>query len=241
MIRDNSISVVIPALNEEKGLVATVLTVSKAVQRKFDDCEIIIVNNGSRDKTAEIANQLAEEYDCVRVVHHKQPSCLGRVYKEGLRLARMNYFIRVNGKNDITQSELENIFRLCGKADLIVPYTVNTSERPLIRQAIAKFFTATLNFITGLHLQYYNHSVLCKRELLNTISISTDSYAFQAEILIKLIKFGYAYIEVGIRDTFRRGVKTKAFYLKNIFGVLAFLARIIYNECCKKQSKKVLQ
>ena len=222
---DNSIAIIIPAYNEEKKLAATVQTVFEAVQKKFKAWEILIFNDGSTDSTAEIADRLAEEYEFVKVIHHVYPTCLGSIYKEGLRLARMKYYMRVNGKNDLSVDELSKIFSLCGAADLVIPYTTNSYERPLIRRFLSKLFINILNYLFNLRLQYYNHSVLCKRELLKDIDILTDSYAFQAEILIKLIKSGSSYLEIGVKDTFRKGTKTKAFSFKNMWGVFVFLVK----------------
>ena len=66
-----------------------------------------------------------------------------------------------------------------------------------------------------------------KKEIVDSVDIFTNSYAFQAEILIKLIKSGYSYIEVGISDKFEKGIKTKIFKLKNIISTGLFLINII--------------
>jgi hypothetical protein len=62
------------------------------------------------------------------------------------------------------------------------------------------------------------------------VQVRTDSYAYQAEALIKLIKSGHSYVQVGVRDNFsREGVATKAFKPGNVFGVAAFLGRALWD------------
>ncbi len=236
MISENSISVIIPAFNEEKNLEATIIIVSEAVKRRFNDYEIIIFNDGSTDKTGSIAERLVSQNENIKVIHHKRPKCLGGVYKEGVKIARMNYLILVNGKNDTSIESLDAIFALQGKADIIIPYAVNSRERSIVRRIISKSFVVLLNFIFRLNLHYYNHYVLHKRAFINDVNLHTDSYAFEAEALIKLIKSGHSYIEIGIIDNFENDIKTKAFKLKNIIAVALFLGKTIYEIYFRKES-----
>lgn len=228
MMSEDSISVIIPAFNEENNLKAAIAMVSEVVERRFDEHEIIIFNDGSTDRTGNIAEMLASRNKNIKVIHHRRPKCLGGVYKEGVKIAKMNYLILVNGKNDTSTESLDAIFALRGKADIIIPYAVNSEERPVIRKIISKSFVALLNLIFRLNLRYYNHYVLHKRALINTVNLHTDSYAFEAEALIKLIKSGHSYIEIGVIDNFENDIKTKAFKLKNMIGVVLFLFRTIY-------------
>jgi glycosyltransferase involved in cell wall biosynthesis len=226
MIKSESISVIIPALNEEQNLTSAVDTVVRAVKRWFLEYEIFIFNDGSTDNTGYIANQIADRNRFIRTIHNDKPVCLGEIYNQGRKLARMDYLILVNGKNDISSRELEKILSLKGKADIIVPYTINRRQRPFSRRIISSIFVFSLNLFFNLNLKYYNHYVLHKREIINSININTVSYAFQAEALIKLIKRGHRYIEVGVRDDFSNDVETKAFRVKNILGVTWFFCKI---------------
>src|SRR5581483_4524691 len=91
-----SISVVIPAYNEERNLEASVCDTIAAAQA-FDDYEVIIVNDGSRDGTGEVAERLAAELDKVRVVHHNPNRGFAAAYQTGLKHATMTYFTFVPG------------------------------------------------------------------------------------------------------------------------------------------------
>ncbi len=230
MKNENSITVIIPAFNEETSLETTINVVVESVKRNFNEYEIIVLNDGSTDGTGELANELAGMLENVIVVHHREPVGLGGVFKKGLSLARMNYFIRINGKHDIDADNLEKIFKLCGQADLVIPYQMNAGQRPWPRKIVSGAFTAALNMLSGLRLRYYNHYVLHRTEDLRSIDISTDSHAFQAEVLIKLIGGGHTYVEVGVNDNFENDTDSKAFYPKNIIGVAKFLLSIIQDR-----------
>src|SRR5882757_3881130 len=83
------ISVLIPALNEEENIRASVLTVIKAAEAANNiPLEIILVDDGSTDRTGEICDQLAAEYPFVQAVHHATNMGQGSAIMDGLRLAK---------------------------------------------------------------------------------------------------------------------------------------------------------
>jgi glycosyltransferase involved in cell wall biosynthesis len=247
MIPKKSISFIIPALNEEKRLEATVETIFLALESYsekpfFDFFEILIFNDGSSDNTGKIADELACRYKNIKVQHHRTPKNLGGVFRKGLKKSSMEYVMLINGKNDIQARELEKIFCCLGKADMIIPYQSNNEERSLVRRIISKLFTFLINSIFGLNLKYYNHSVIYKKCHLNNIILRTNSYAFQAEALVKLIVSGHSYTTVNVIDSFEKGKSTKAFKLRNIMGVANFLASLIYDiYFSKKYSRKLFK
>lgn len=223
----DSISIIIPALNEEQRIEAAVGTAREAARRDFDNYEIIIVDDGSTDRTGAIADRLAGEDARVAVIHHRKPRCLGGAYKTGLAKAMNEYVILVNGKNDISAGELGKIFALRGQADMIIPYTLNLNERSLLRRLLSKVYVRLLNTLFGLELKYYNHYVLHRRKLVSSVAISTNSYAFQSEALLKLIRRGHSYLHVGVIDTFDKGVRSKALRPGNVVRGCRFLLHML--------------
>ncbi len=219
----SSISVIVAALDEERDLEDAVLTVREAVARRFPAWEVLIVNDGSRDRTGPIADDLAARHPGVRAIHHPETRGLGACFKTGLAAARMDHVMLVNGKNDTPAEALDDLFARIGEADLVVPYTLNFGERALARRLLSRAFTGLINALFRLHLRYYNHSVLYPRDLVRSVRIRTDSHAYQAEILVKLLKRGCSFVEVGVRDRFDPARRTRAFRPRNLLGVATFL------------------
>ena len=117
-----------------------------------------------------------------------------------------------------------------GEADLVVPYAVNEYERPLSRQLIHNLYVGILNLSFRLDLKAYNHLMLCRREEAQRFEIRTRSYSYQSEQLIKLIKSGATYVQVGVYDHFdNSGRKTKVFKIRNVCGVAMFYLGILYD------------
>ncbi len=110
----------------------------------------------------------------------------------------------------------------------MIPFTVNTHERPLARRALSRAFVFLLNRICGYALHYYNHSVLYRTEILRSLSSRSESYAFEAKALIGLLRRGCSFVEVGVMDRFHPEVRTKAFRPRNVIGVARFLAELTW-------------
>lgn len=215
-----TISVIVPALNEEKNIAPTIENVLVAIGDRFSDYEIIVFDDCSSDRTGDIIEELAVTNKRIKVVHNKKTMGFGYNYRKGVEFANYDYISMIPGDNEISPDSIKDMYSAIGKADIVIPYTVNYWIRPLLRQYLSCIFTKTLNFLFNLRLNYYNGPVIHKRELIKSIGISTNSFAFQVEALVKLIKSGYSFIQVGMFLKERRHGKSKAFRFKNIIGVL---------------------
>jgi glycosyltransferase involved in cell wall biosynthesis len=222
--RGSSISIIVAALNEEAQLEATVKIALSAAERHFEGSEVLVFDDGSTDRTGEIADALAAAHPTVRAFHHGRPLGLGGVFWRGVDAARMERVVLLNGKNDTPEASLDAIFALRDEADLVIPYTLNSHERPIGRRVLSRTFVFLLNRICGHRLHYYNHSVLYRREMLRSLSARSESYAFEAEALIGLLRRGHGYVDVGVMDRFAPGRRTRAFRGSNVLGVSRFLA-----------------
>lgn len=215
-----AISVIIPALNEEKNIASAIENVLSAIGNNFSDYEIIVFDDNSSDKTRDIVEKVTAKNKKIRLIHNEKTMGFGYNYRKGVELARLEYISMIPGDDEISADSIDEMYRAIGKADIVVPYTLNYRARPLLRRLISFTFTKTLNFIFNQKLNYYNGPVIHRRELIRSVALSTNSFAFQAEALVKLIKSGHSYKQVGMLLKERRYGRSKAFRIKNILGVL---------------------
>src|SRR5690348_5646290 len=120
------ISIFIPAYNEEGNIAATVHELQAALSDESLECEIIIVNDGSSDRTREIADGLCREDSRVRVVHNATNLGFAGTFRVGARSARYEYVGWVPGDNGFPAESLKQWLRPMGHADLIQTYLLNT-------------------------------------------------------------------------------------------------------------------
>lgn len=225
----------VPALNEEDNLENTIEEIKHGIDRKLSHYEIIIFDDGSTDKTGIIADSLAKKNKHslsidkkIRVVHNRPNRGMGYCYRRGLQMARFEYYMYIPGDNQFPYYALSRMLEKIGTADIIIPYVTNMNIRPLARQLISSFFTILLNVLFGLKVTYYNAPVIHKTALLKGALPKTDGHAYQAEILVRLIKAGASYKEVGFKMKERRSGRTSAFKLKNILGVIKTVALLLW-------------
>ncbi len=221
-----SVSVIIPAFNEEKNITPVVDNLLAALEGEFCDYELLIFDDCSTDKTKEIVDAIAAVNQKVKVIHNEKNMGFGYNYRKGIELARFDYVGMIPGDGEISAASIKKMYGLVGKAEIIIPYTVNRYIRPLSRRVISRLFTMVVNCLSGLNLEYYNGPVIHKRELIQSVGLTTDSFAFQAEALVKLLKAGHSFIEVGMFLEKRRYGRSSAFKLKNILGVLKTISML---------------
>lgn len=221
-----SLSIIIPALNEEGNIRDCVGEVLAAVDGRFSDYEILIFNDGSSDGTGGIADDMAARDEHIRVIHNGRNMGFGYNYRTGVEQAKKDYVVMFPGDNEIPSSSMISVLNVTGTADIVIPYTVNIRARPPARRLISSLFTTMVNLLFGLRVRYYNGTVIHRTEILKSVSMTTDSFAYQAEILVQLIKAGRGYVQVGMYLRDREHGSSKAFRIKNIIDVFRTLARL---------------
>ncbi|MCG3149450.1 MAG: Undecaprenyl-phosphate 4-deoxy-4-formamido-L-arabinose transferase [Verrucomicrobiae bacterium] len=222
-----TISVIIPALNEQGNIAGAVTEVLEALGDRFAQYEVILVDDGSTDDTGKIMDQIAASNPHLKVIHNLQPSNFGGAYKKGLAAAAMEYVVMIPGDNQFPSSSIVKVLERIGKADIVVPYTSNQQIRTRGRRIGSQVFTRLLNFLFRLRLRYYNGIVVHRTHLVKSITITTDGFAYQAEALIKLLRAGHSYIEVATEITERATGRSAALRPKNLILVMQTIRHLI--------------
>ncbi|HUI07373.1 MAG TPA: glycosyltransferase family 2 protein [Verrucomicrobiae bacterium] len=215
-----TVSFVVTALNEEGNINATVDSIRSAIQGRLDDYEMILVNDGSTDRTGEVMEKLAASADRIQVVHNPKNLGFGGAFKSGAVRARKEYVVRICGDNAVPAEGIGVVLDRIGQADLVIPYIANPQFRSWGRRLGSRTFTKIINTCFGLSVHYYNHCVVFPRDLLNSITIVTNGFAYQAEAVVKLLKAGCSYVEVGVNDLPRFQGESTALKPKNVLNVV---------------------
>lgn len=225
-----TISFIVTALNEENNIEASVETIRHAAEGLVEDYEVLLVDDGSTDATGGIMDRMAAADPHLRVIHNERNLGLGGAYKRGLAAARREYVMWVSGDNAETLLHLRNVLGRLGRADILIPYLASQKGRPLFRRFTSRAFVLIVNLLFGLRIRYYNGSVVHRTRLIQGIEIVTDSFAYQAEALIKLLRAGHTYEEIGYKSASYSGVFSHALKPRNLWGVLSAVARLFCSE-----------
>lgn len=224
----SSLSVIVPAYNEEKGLADTVAAVHREIAPVFPDYEVIVVDDGSTDGTGAVADTLAVSDPRVRAVHQANRG-LGGAYFRGIAEATKEYALMVPGDNEVCLEGMRAMWPLVGTVDTVLSYTSNPEVRPWRRRAWTAFGTWAMNLLYGLSLKYYNGCSVQKVARVRDAGVVNDGFLYQAEILVKTIRRGATYAEVGIPIRLRPGGKSKVMRLRNVVSVAGTVLRLFWS------------
>ena len=232
------VSVIVTALNKELLIEPTIHQIYAAVEGLVSEYEIVCVNDGSTDQTGKIMDRLAKEDKHIKVIHNAQNLNLGGAFKRGLKEVTLDYVMWLPGDNAAPAETIRITLEKIGQADIVVPYLLDTTGRSLPRRVISRSYTTLLNFLFRLNLRYYNGIVVHRRELLQGIEITTSSFACFAEALIKLLRGGATYVEVGFNGVQRSVARTSAFRIKNVVNVVKTIFYLYWVCVLKKSAPK---
>ena len=227
MTEKKSVSVIISCLNEEENLRNTYCNVVASLQETIKDYEILVFDDGSRDRTGDIADEIAASDRRVTVFHNQRNRGFGYSFIAGVAQAKMNYVIIIPGDNEVSRESMIRIFALAGTADIIIPFTVNTEIRPYMRRLVSRLYTVFVNALFCCELQYYNGPALHRLDLVRHLDTMSVGFGFQTVLLVKLIRAGYSFREVDMYLQPKQNYRSTAARPRNIVSVLMTIVRLI--------------
>ena len=225
----NSLSMIVPALNEEGTLEDTIKMITSTIAEEdgISDYEIFIIDDGSQDQTGKIADRLAIKNSCIKTIHNQQPMGLGYSYRENLNRCTGDYIGWAPGKNSIPKETFSRMLAAVGSSDIVLVF-IQSETRNHFRRIISKIFTFIMNILFGLHIKYFNGPCIYRNDALKKAKMSTNGFAFMAEINVRLIKAGYSYVEVGLNNQDRTQGNSKAFVFRNFLRVVNLVVKLFW-------------
>jgi glycosyltransferase involved in cell wall biosynthesis len=210
----------IPCLNEEANIQRALETVVGAASDAGLSYEILIFDDFSTDSTLErvAAFQSAHPAVPITVVANRRRMGLGFNYVEGAFRGRGEHYMLINGDADMDREQIVRVLSRLGQADLVIPY-LDPDKRSVARRFLSNCFTAAINLVSGQKIRYYNGPVLHQRRLVMRWHPDTMGFAYQAELLTRLLSMGHSYVEVGISNSEQGGRVSKALSMQNLLSV----------------------
>jgi glycosyltransferase involved in cell wall biosynthesis len=209
--RDISISIFFPTYNEEDNIVATVRKAEDVVQTITDTYEIIIVNDGSSDKTPEIAERLARENLRVKVIHQYPNKGYGAAVWAGIQSARYDWIFFTDADLQFKLEEMQKLVDFIPEYRVVLGYRAPRRD-PFIRLINAKGWNILNRLLFGLKVRDIDCAFkLFDRRLVASLPIKTRGATMSAELLIRLQRKGVMFKEVPVTHLPRvQGIATGA-------------------------------
>jgi len=191
-----------PAHNEEANLLGLVEEALATLPALAETFEIVVVDDGSRDGTGQIADDLAAAHPgVVRAVHHPTNLGYGAALRSGFRAARHDHVAFTDGDRQFRVADVGRLIDRLGapdQPDVVVGYRIKRAD-PIVRTLYARAYRLANRIFFGLRVRDVDCACkLFRRGALDGIAVESNGAFFSAELLIKLRVAGRTLAEVGV-------------------------------------------
>jgi glycosyltransferase involved in cell wall biosynthesis len=232
-----SLSVIVPAYNEQKTIGTLLYAIVNALPNTH---EVIIVDDGSTDKTAEIADEFSRIYTQVRVIRFNKNRGKTAALKEGFAASSGDIVIVQDADLEYDPEDVPGLIEpiLTGKADVVYGsrFLVRRAARVLyFRHYLAnRLLTFLSNLLTDMNFSDIETGYKVFRgEIIRNMVIKSKGFGFEIEVTAKIAKMGYRIYEVPISYHGRTYLEGKKIGFWD--GVAALYYIVKYNLFCPRR------
>lgn len=196
---DGMLSLILPAYNEEANLEIVVNEALEELPKTFQSFEIIVVDDGSKDQTSQIADRLVSAWpDRLKVVHHRPNRGYGAALTSGFKAAQGDYLMFMDSDRQFKAADLQLLAPYVGKADIIAGYRKKRKD-PFYRFVIGYTFNTIVTVLFGIHLRDIDCGFkIFKAEMLKAMELTSPGALINTEIHARAQRQGRSIIEVGV-------------------------------------------
>jgi glycosyltransferase involved in cell wall biosynthesis len=228
------VSVVVPAYNEEENLSATVAQVARKLDELDTTFEIVIVNDGSTDRTREIAEKLAAADARIRLINHQRNLGPGSGVFTGIEAAEGDFVIFIPADLALDIDELYKYIDASRTCDLVVGIRSDRRDYSAFRKFVSHVNIGLIKLLFGMKERQFNYIHMYRRAMLNRINIESRGVFITAEIMIKARDLGYRLQEVDITYVPRTSGRATCGSVKVIMETVRDLFRIWWKRTFHK-------
>ena len=221
-----TLSVIFPAFNEEANIRHTVEAARAVLPKLAETWEIILVNDGSRDATTPICDELAEQYPEVRAIHHIDNRGYGAALKSGILAARYDYIFFTDSDGQFDLQELENLIEWASHYDIVTGYRAKRQDPPH-RLINAWGWKTLVRMLLGVKVRDIDCAFkVFQRSVFDRVQIRSVGAMVNTEILAQANAFGMRIHEIKVSHYPRRAGKPSGANLRVIAKAFRELFRL---------------
>ena len=240
------ITVMVAALNEEARLEGTIINLVKSAKQAGSVLlDIVVVDDGSTDRTPQVIKRLEKRYPFVRSIHHAKNMGIGTGLREVITIAKYSKFMLIPGDNLVAPSLIKKLFVNRNKAELVISYQLNKEIRTVLRNILSDLYGLIYMATFNVWIQYLNSVCIYPTRKLQKIDIKSSRFSICAEMTIKLLRLGCTfyelpgvYMKVGLPGStsisFKNLIEIFSTYLRMIYEI-----KIVNNHMYKYCPKRV--
>lgn len=213
-----------------------VLTALLALRQVTDDFEVIVTNDGSRDNTALVLDELASRYPELKVLHHLQNQGYGCALRTGFACASKEWVFYTDGDGQYNPMELINLTQaLTDGVDVVNGYKISRHD-PWIRVVIGRIYHHIVKIAFGFKLRDVDCDFrLIRRSLFDNVALESRTGTICLEMVKKFQDAGYKFVEVPVNHYYRAYGKSQFFRWKHLWTTFKHLSQLWWKLVVKKE------
>src|SRR5215218_7440371 len=211
------LSIFFPAYNDSGTIASLVIAALRTARKLTADFEVIVVNDGSADATAEIADELARTYPEVRVVHHERNRGYGGALRTGFATATRDLVFYTDGDAQYDPGEMELLWRRFDESvDVVNGYKISRSD-PMHRIVIGRVYHHTVKVLFGLGVRDVDCDFrMMRRAIFDRVQLEKNSGVICLEMMKKIQDAGFAISEVPVHHYHRAHGRSQFFNFRRL-------------------------
>lgn len=193
-----SLSLVLPAHNEEANIEAVVNRARDVLPQFTDEFEIVVVNDGSKDGTKEILDRLHAEDPRIRPVHHAVNRGYGGALTTGFNATSGDYVMFMDADRQFDIADIRNLSPFVALFDVVAGFRMERND-PILRRINAEVFNIAVRILFGVHMRDIDCAFkIFDGPMLRSLDLSAPGALINAEIQAKLRRQGATVVQVGV-------------------------------------------
>ncbi len=223
------LSLVLPAFNEEPGIVAAIEEADAVLTDIVEEHEILVVDDGSRDGTAQRVHEILADHPAVRLLSHPTNQGYGAALRTGFGAARLPLVAYTDADRQFDLHDLVSSLRALEGHDMVTCYRRDRKDSWL-RCAYSRAFNRIARFLFGFRVRDCDCSLkVFRREALRAMNLRESGFLIDTEILASAHRLGLDMAEIGVTHRPRTaGVSTVSVWhaLPVLSGLLGLRSRL---------------
>ncbi len=215
----DELSVFFPAYNEEENIKATILQAAKVLKAlPIKNYEIIIVDDGSKDKTSQVVQSLIEKDKHIKLVTHNPNKGYGAALKTGFNESKYPWVAFADSDGQFDFAEITRFIDIADQADVICGFRITRADS-FLRKVFTFGWKTIALVLLGLTVKDYScgFKMIKKEAYLATLPLVGEEKVTQIEMLVKMKRQGFKFAEVGVNHYARKFGKQTGANIKVVF------------------------
>lgn len=229
------LSIVFPAYNDAGTIPSMVIGARLAARSLADDYEIIVVNDGSRDHTADVLAELESVFPELRVIHHPVNRGYGGALRTGFQAATKDLIFYTDGDAQYDPREMERLFDAWEESSDFVNGSKIGRSDPIHRAIIGRIYHWFVRLSFGLRLSDVDCDFrLFRRSIFDKVELTKSSGVICVELMKKVQDHGFRIQEVPVHHFHRVYGRSQFFNFRRVAKTLVDLAKLWNDLVVKK-------